>query len=453
METSGVDVEAAAQLLASTWDLAGAPEPLFAATYFLGGQGLEQPLVFQPRRKLDHCIASGEATAVFDLWDPPGFAVELPRQPGPERPPLPEVPDEVVDEIRWRAFEVLSARWGIVVVGDDGDRWTNPDRVRAVAACLSAAYGEQELARWVAEGWLMDPEDLPAPLEGLRGGFVVLRAVKLQDGRRAGLVRHWSGGIPEFREEVTDLETEVLLQKRPTMAETTPAVVAGYLPHGATAAHIQDLRDEWHEAEVIEGAYLAILPHGPRGGPPPARFFDAQGGDVDLEPPTRRGWQQTSWTDEQGRPIEPPSHEERLRRQLEQLEVEPVWAAELQPDPRPTAVWGSNEVLLQAGGDRVWTERTDEVPDGDTNSRDALEGIAAASLGDREGGRAALDAEALSELEASHAGQSIRTLSAVRSQGFWAATLYDDAGRLLMTACGKGPAPRRLTFETHQPSR
>jgi len=140
---------------------------------------------------------------------------------------------------------------------------------------LAAQLGPRRAAVWEANDWLPRNRGGEA---ALAGGLDVVLHRRLGPDDVAGIYRSGSGLF------VTDHLSPTCggagLKAERVYAQGDSPVVAGLLPPGAITARVQDLFDAWHDADVAEGAFLAVLPHPARGGPPPVVFTDADGARV-----------------------------------------------------------------------------------------------------------------------------------------------------------------------------
>jgi hypothetical protein len=443
-------VDAVATRFASI-DLSALGEPVIGLTQQVYWDASEPghwlPLTLAiTERKANWCAAHGQAEVLWWPYELDGMDIEL---------PLPDVHADLelravceaflshvvaddADELVGRYFLALAGRlhdlFGVPVVTEDPDGGVVGGMDEQALAQLSA----EDRAAWAARGWI--DLDRPPPLHP----DTVLH-VPLATGLVAGIYRHGSmlfatgalapscGGTG-LQEEVTPLGGD-------------PAVVAGLLPHGATGARVQDLFDRWHDAETAEGAWLAVLPHQDRGGPPPVEFLAADGSVV-KRAVRRRGDFVVALAYSADDPAAERDHHQESRAVLARASVTALWLAGSPTVPELRS-WrgdddGATAITLDDGTVEVAVldGRDDMVDEPEQRALDALEQRLVPELGDRPAARAVVQATPRA-LPVSVEGRE-ETFVLVGAAGAWAAAWRDRRTELHITVSGAGEPPSRL---------
>lgn len=424
--------------------------PLLGATMYLYFDGHEpeqfaQPLVFHTRRKLEHCVAAGEIDDVWQLWDPPGFSTEV-DPAGALTDPAVRAPVEalrrhIVDHDDFSLYDRvivavcrrLADAWGLVVVADDGMDVGAESR----RALVEHGLGPEESARWAAQDWL--PRDRRGD-RALAGEVDVVLYLRLADDRVSGVYRQPSGGLFIAATLVaggggTGLQAGRVVSEGTGDGRT---FVGGLAPAGAVIAEVQDLWDCWHPCRLGGGAWIGVLPHPDRGGPPAVVFRDASGAEIADPATVAADDGPAGWTGEE-------------RAKIKRAVVPALWARELPGRPRLTG-WGEGSsgsgltsLTLSGGGVEVTLRMIRNAEwDLEASARDALESALGWDEGRRAAARIAIDAAVL-DLSVTMNGKAVAA-AAVSGARRWVVVAVDQPPTVAVHVSGSGAPPATMTL-------
>ena len=407
-----------------------------------------------PERNANWCAANGRADALWRPYELDDMDIELPLPEVHADPELNAVCEAFLahvvavdaDELVERYFLALAGRlhdlFGVPVVTEDPDGGLVDGADEQALAQLSP----EDRDTWAARGWI-DPDPAPTLHPDTVLHVPVARGLVAGIYRKGsmlfatGALRPYCGG--------TGLQGEV------TSLEGDPGVVAGLLPHGATGARVQDLFDRWHDAETAEGAWLAVLPHEGRGGPPPVEFLAADG-SVIKRVTTDRGLGTFATLTFSAGGLDPDAAQrdhrqewlEESRAVLARASVTALWLADSPAVPElsswqgdddgATAVTLSDETFEV----EVLDGRDDMVDEPEELARDRVEQLLVPQLGERAAGRAVVEATSQA-LPGSIDGRA-ETFLLIAASGAWAAAWRDRRTELHVLVSGPGEPPERL---------
>ncbi len=265
------------------------PAPVFGILFAVYDQGdypydFVQPPVAIPLGKLAWCAEHDRLDELWMPYDPPEFAGEELRHP-PMEGELLAVCEALLEddpEPLGALFVALAARLhaalGVLVIHDLEDH-------RSIREQLELQLAPDVLAEWRANDWLERDRSGDRALAELD---VVLHARTGPD-RVAGVFRR-HGKLCFTSALGRDEHGRELTKAIVPAAGSDPVVLAGLLPAGAVSVAVQDLFDVWHDALIADGAWLCVLPHGDLGPPPPVRFRDGAGAEIELAAEPRQQW-------------------------------------------------------------------------------------------------------------------------------------------------------------------
>jgi hypothetical protein len=208
---------------------------------------------------------------------------------------------------------------------------------------------------------------------------------------------------------------------------------------------VQDLFDRWHDAETAEGAWLAVLPHAARGGPPPVEFLAADGSVVKRIAAREAGSFITAslsgaepdreWLDES-------------RAVLAGATVTALWLASSPTVPELSSWEGDDDAATAVTLDdgtvevEVCDGSDDYLDEPEQQARDLVEERLEATLGERAAGRAVVEATPRA-LPATIDGRA-ETFVLIAAAGAWAAAWRDRRTELHIIVSGAGEPPAQL---------